>query len=348
MTANVSVYIGRQSAWHQLGEVLSRHFSWAEVCNQEKGLGFDVRKEQLLDARGNPVDAWGTFRTDTDAFLGAVGEQYTIIPHKSGFEVVDALIASQDGAHYETAGVLKQGQVVWGLADLSLTLHVGPHDTWQSYLLMLASYDGSYSHTYRMTDTRVVCQNTLTRALSSKTLRALTFRHTKNAAARLTDARLALESIGAEAKTFEDRLNILARKKMTRDTMTSVLDRLFPAQKDEDGKARETTRRDNILAEVLSYYENNDRDAFPEQRGTAYNLLNAVVEYTDHSRSAKGGDKGRAESAVVGSGYKLKGNTLELILEEAKTLPDMPSATPVYSMPAAPTLLDSVLENTPQ
>ena len=62
--------------------------------------------------------------------------------------------------------------------------------------------------------------------------------------------------------------------------MKTVLDRLFPGKKDENGKS--STRNDNILADVLRCYESNDRNQFPEQRGTAYNLLNAVTEYTDH------------------------------------------------------------------
>lgn len=93
-------------------------------------------------------------------------------------------------------------------------------------------------------------------------------------------------------------MNLLATRKMTREAMGSILDRLFPQSKDANGKPQDSTRRNNILSDVLRCYESNDRNAFPEQPGTAYNLLNAVTEYTDHMRSARNGE--RAESVMFG------------------------------------------------
>ena len=49
------------------------------------------------------------FRPHTGAFLGAVGDQYTVIDHAEGFMMIDALIQSKDGAHYETAGCFGEG-----------------------------------------------------------------------------------------------------------------------------------------------------------------------------------------------------------------------------------------------
>jgi phage/plasmid-like protein (TIGR03299 family) len=344
MPANIYSYVGREAAWHKLGTVTGRHMTWAEV-QANGGLDYVVFKSQLHDGLGRPVNAWGTFRwnrTDKLAgnreaavFLGVVGEEYNVIQHAEGFRMIDALVASVDNAHYETAGALGNGERVWGLADLNLAVSVGA-DKQVGYLLFCTGHDGSLSHQYRIVLTRVVCQNTLTAALSEKTRAKLTIRHTKNAGAKLDGIHEALTSLRGDMLTVEEKLNFLATRRVTREAVESVFHRLFPKTKAEDGAEKEScTRRKNVLADILTMYESNDNNAFPEQRGTAYNLLNSIVEYADHSRSSRGGNgNGRAESALFGSGERLKAQALDVILETANGLPVM-SPAPVYRLPAA-------------
>lgn len=338
MAHNINTYIGRQPAWHKLGIVTDRYMTTDELLN-DKGFQYVVFKSQLRDGLGRPVDAWGTFRWDlTDKvagnkeaamFLGTVGKDYTVIQHDEGFKSIDALMRSADGAHYETAGVLGNGEKVWALADLGFTAKIGD-DVQNGYLLFSTGHDGSMSHSYRMCMTRVVCQNTLSAALSERTKASLVVRHTKNANARLSDQRKALESMGDDVKRIEDKLNFLAQRKMNREAFGNVMDRLFP-KRVKDGSEVETTRRNNILIDVLKLYEMNDGNAFPEQRGSAYNLLNAITNYVDHERSSK--DDGRAESAMFGSGDALKSKALEVIYESANGMDGMPKQYGTISVP---------------
>lgn len=341
MAHNINTYMGRQAAWHKLGTVTGSYMTWDDIQAQG-GLNYLPVKQQLFDASGNAVDAWGVFRPDTNAFLGAVGDQYTVIDHAEGFRMIDALIQSKDGAHYETAGCLGKGEVVWGLADLSLSINVGTSgDKSNVYLLFATAHNGTFSHLYRTTLTRVVCQNTLNAAMSSKATSLFRVRHTKNAQNRLDSAHDALATIGAEAQGIEAKLNMLASRKMTREAMGSILDRLFPQSKDANGKPQDSTRRNNILSDVLRCYESNDRNAFPEQRGTAYNLLNAVTEYTDHVRSTRNGDSG--ESAMFGSGDRLKTQAMEVIMQTADGLQYV--SRPVNFAPVSHvSLLDQIVE----
>jgi phage/plasmid-like protein (TIGR03299 family) len=341
---NINTYIGRQAAWHKLGTVTGSFQTWEQI-QAHGGLNFVPFKEQLFSQDGKLVDAWGVFRPDTGDFLGAVGKDYTVIDHAQGFTMIDALLEAQNGAHYETAGVLGLGEVVWGLANLNTSINVGTSgDKIEMFLLFSTAHNGSFSHSYRMTGTRVVCQNTLNVALKSKTSAQFRVRHTINAQKRLDNAHEALALIGEETKSVEEKLNLLAKRRMTKDTMTTVLDRLFPGQKDE---AKMSTRRENILSDVLRCYESNDRNQFPEQRGTAYNLLNAITEYTDHKRSTRKDDKG--ESAMFGSGDRLKSQAMEVLLETAAGLPVVETRTvyvPKYTAPAAVctvSLLDAIL-----
>ena len=326
MAHNINTYIGRVAAWHTLGTVTGKHETTASLLS-DPGFQYIVFKSQLHDGLGRPVDAWGTFRwnladklagrKDAAQFLGAVGKDYGVIQHDEGFKSIDAVMRSANGAHYETAGVLGNGERVWALADLGFAAKVG-NDAQKGYLLFSTGHDGSMSHSYRLVFTRVVCENTLGAALSEKTKAALTIRHTKNATDRLVNARAALDSMGDDVKRVEDRLNFLAGRKMNREALTSIMDRLFPKKVADDGAKQDTTRRTNILADIMKLYEVNDGNAFPEQRGTAYNLLNAITNYTDHERSSK--EDGRAESAMFGSGDALKTKAFDVISDAAKDL----------------------------
>jgi phage/plasmid-like protein (TIGR03299 family) len=347
MAHNINTYIGRQAAWNTLGTVTGKYQTTEELL-RDPGFQFVVFKSQLRDGLGRPVDAYGTFRwnladklagnKEAAQFLGAVGKDYAVLQHDEGFKSIDAVMRTADGAHYETAGVLGNGERVWALADLGFAAKVG-EDTQKGYLLFSTGHDGSMAHSYRLCFTRVVCQNTLGAALSEKTKAALTIRHTKNAMGRLIDARAALEAMGDDVVRIEDRLNFLAGRKMNRETLAVIFDRLFP--KREEAKIQ--TRRENILSDVLKIYEVNDGNAFPEQRGTAYNLLNAITNYTDHERSSK--EDGRAESAMFGSGDSLKSKAFEVIYEASKALPQVATRFTVRTdgLSTGSGILDSVL-----
>lgn len=329
MAHNINTYIGRQAAWHALGTVTNKYQTTAELLADE-GFQYDVFKSQLNDGRGNLVDAWGTFRWDhadklvkdssKARFLGVVGEDYKVIQHREGFAMMDALMSTADGAHYETAGVLGNGETVWALADLKLAINVGDDQT-DAYVLFATSHDGSMSHSHRLTTTRVVCQNTLNIAMSAKVKSKLTVRHTKNADVKIAAMHEALASIGSDVKSVGDKLNYLAGRKLMRENMDAILTRLFPKTENNEGVQRDTTRRTNIVADILKIYELNDGNAFPEQRGSAYNLLNAITNYTDHERSAKGDQ--RALSAMFGSGDKLKADAFQLIMAESQKMPEL-------------------------
>ena len=326
MAHNINTYIGRQAAWHNLGIVTGKFMSSAELLANE-GFQYHVFKAQLQDGLGRKVDAWGTFRwnhvdkvadkKDAATFLATVGRDYTVIPHAKGFEQVDQLVQSVNGAHYETAGVLGKGEKVWALASLNQSIRVGDDET-KLYLMFTTSHDGTVGYQYKLVAERVVCENTLQLALNEKSKASLSVRHTKNAKDRLAAIGKALEGMSEQALSVEQKLNFLANRRMNREALTKIMDRLFPKRVDaETGETKETTRRDNVISEILSIYEVNDGNAFPEQRGTAYNLLNAITNYVDHSR---GSDDSRAESAMFGSGDAFKAKALDLIMAASEKL----------------------------
>ena len=296
-------------------------------------MDFHVFKSQLADGLGRKVDAYGTFRWDIAdkavgnaagaRFLGVVGKDYKVLQHFEGLEMLDTLVADIGGAHYETMGALGNGEKVWGLVNLGAThnIRVGADES-KLHLLFATSHNGSLSFQVRLAAERVVCQNTLNVAIREGRA-SFTVRHTANAASRLQAAKLALSAISTETRNMSDTLNMLAGKMATRESAEKLFNRLFPVKADtEKGEpAESSTRRNNMIGAILERFEYNDGNAFPEQRGTAYNLLNAITEWTDHVRGNSVSPRARAEAALFGSGDTLKAKAYEYILADAGNLP---------------------------
>jgi phage/plasmid-like protein (TIGR03299 family) len=319
----------RDAAWHKLGQRTPDAQNWMEVM-QLAHLDWTVEKRELYSTPSlqgvsaiKIPDKMAIFRTDNQAYLGVVGDGYQIMQNKTAFDFIDYLLQARDGAHYESAGVLGKGERIWVMAKLPETIRIaGTEDLTRVYLLIATAHDGSMAYTAKLVAERVVCENTLAIALGEAST-AVRIKHTKSAQARLALGLKFMASVGNSVQSLNEKLNILASRKLTRESATNVFDRLFPQTKDEKGEVKESKRRDNVLSTILSLYESNDKNAIPEVRGTAYNLLNAITEYTDHFRPARitearkgySDDQARAENALFGSGEKLKAEALDALLD---------------------------------
>lgn len=313
----------RDSAWHRLGQRTNQVVTWAEAV-ELADLNWQVEKRQAYcrNPLGNvvPIPSFATFRIDDGAYLGTVGEGYTVIQNKDQFSFVDAFLEAANGAHYESAGALGNGERIWCLARIpEADYQIDGGDKHKTFVMVANSHDGSLAYQVKLVDTRIVCQNTLTVAINEKGA-CWRIKHTANAKARLAEAVDMMQMVKREAVGLKGKMLRLADRKLTRESVEHILDRLFPAPKDEKAN---TTRRDNNVSAVLDLYASNDNNAFASVKGTAYNLFNAVTEYVDHQRTARGNGSdpakmqvARSESALFGSGERLKTQALTVIMEE--------------------------------
>lgn len=328
-TTDAMFMVGKQTdAWHKLGQRVDTAATWEDAMKLAN-LDWNIVKVQNY-ARNPankvvPTESWTVYRDRDNMELGTVGAGYTVKQNAECFQFVDTLLEANGGSHYDSAGALGNGSRIWCSVRVPKADFAIGNDKHESYLVFTTSHDGSMAHTAKISSVRVVCQNTLNAALGEAGA-MFRVRHTKNGDARLASAKQLMGSVVINANTLAEKLKALSNRKMTRVSMVAILNRLFPVPKDENSS---TTRRENVISEVLSIYAANDNGAFPEQRGTAYNLLNAVTNYTDHVRTARitkdreGMDisLARAENAVVGSGDALKASALAVITEETTDTP---------------------------
>lgn len=331
MSANIAVVNGMNSvftagdpAWHRLGVNVSQAQSWEQAIRLAN-LDWQIHKEQLHSLAGDPVDAYGLFRSNDGVFLHACGSKYTPIQNKDAFSVVDSLLAADEQVRYVSAGALGKGETIWCLAQVPGTLRIkGTDDTTKPYLLFAEHRDGR-SALVKQTATRVVCQNTLNIALRDGE-KVFKLRHTAGVHDRIETAKQLLQNVQGEFRTLEEKMNILARRKMNAASFQQVLRRLFP-------EIDKSVRSQNVARDILLRYESNDGDAFPSERGTAFNFLNAITGYYDHDRTVRAnGDRQeivlqtkRAEQAMFGASDKMKSDALDWILsatESNATIPE--------------------------
>jgi phage/plasmid-like protein (TIGR03299 family) len=325
----------REAAWHHLGQRTGTVVTWAEAMKLAK-LDWQVMLKdsysrnpitQVVTKDEGSCAVWRYSDTEQRQ-IGNVGPDFQLIQNEQQFQFVDALLQAANGAHYETAGALGNGETVWCLAripgaDWTIT---GTKDQHKTYLLVANGHVGNMAYVYKLVDERVVCENTFHVAMGENGAVGR-IRHTKSAAARLDQARVVMPSLVVNAQALGEKMNALAQRRVTKASMVAILDKLFPENKDTENQGR----RLSTLTKVLELFDHNDDNAIPEIRGTAYSLLNAITEFTDHFRSARitEGKKAqgqtvvqaRAEGALFGTGATLKSSALAVIDECTKDAP---------------------------
>ena len=96
--------------------------------------------------------------------FGLVSEQYSPLQNSAAFEFFDPIVG-KDAAIYHTPGRYLTGNG-FNIAKLPGCIRVVGDDITDKYLLLSNSHDGRSAIRITFTPIRVVCNNTLTQALS--------------------------------------------------------------------------------------------------------------------------------------------------------------------------------------
>lgn len=300
------VFVAGKAPWHKLGQNVEAAQTW-EKAIELAHLDWKVEKHPLQAQINNQfVPAHGTFglfRQDNQKFLGQAGSDYEIIQNRKAFDWVDALVQSEKGAHYVSAGSLHGGSTIWCLAEIPEQLRIkGTDDITRNYLLFANYHQIGKSAIVKNVQERVVCQNTLTVALSEAS-KSIKIPH-RNIETRLEKAKLILSAAKGQIKSINEVMNLLAKCKLKTANIGDIIREVFP-------EVEKSTIQQNKARDILELFEDNDHNAFPSEAGSAYAMLNAFTHFTDHQASARvvedgTEDRARARSALFGVGEVFK------------------------------------------
>lgn len=323
--------------WHGLGTSLDGCFSLSDVLKKVPDMRMKVEKRQLsIEINGvyQLVDAWGIFRTDNDVMLSSVGNLYTVIQIEEVFDFVDTLLENIDGAHYDTAGLLYNGEQFFLSASIpySIAPDRAPDDKTHCFLMFASSHDSSLSTIGKLTTVRTVCKNTLNAAISHSGFGTLKVRHTKGGHEKMDRAKRLITGTQQSVETLKKKFDILANRKVNEDINTKIMTKLF-------GKGwKDSSQKRNQVEKIAHLFHYNDGNAFPEIGGSAYAMLQSITNYVDHERGVRMTDKVkglteqqvRTQNALFNGGEALKTQALEIVLQETEKAEPMPELKRVF------------------
>jgi len=308
--AAAMAYVGR-TPWHGLGAQLQPGASIEEWTAAAR-LGYTVLESPVLyeSPASTELQRWPMrkvlHRSDTGAPLAVVSDGYRVVQPA---EVMDFFrrLGELGGFELETAGALSDGRRVWALARVSDGADVVDGDTVRPYLLFGTSYDGTMATVAKFTDIRVVCNNTVVRALGegNGSVRVL---HSERFDA--DEVRLQLGIVAGSWERFLVQSRALAGVPMS----GTEADEFVKALLEPYHSGRLEIQDTRAYKRVLQLFNGAAIGAdIPGVAGTRWAMLNAVTQLVDHERGRS--DSTRLESAWFGTGAAMKQRAVDLLAE---------------------------------
>lgn len=295
-------YFG-ETPWHKLGTQFDQPFT-AEDAMVAANLGFEVKKETMHRPDGVLIpNQFSTVNGDTNEILGTVKGRYTILQNKDAFKFFDVLL-DEAGARYETAGAIGKGERVWLMARMPGALMPVKGDEVLPYCLLHNSHDGSGTVTARFVMTRVVCQNTLTAAMSEAD-EIVSIRHTSSVEQKLMMAGMVLKNYATHYAAMGKAVTQLADFRIDDDWLELYLKTLCGDPEAENIEQVTATKRTNRIEQIEWHYQNGMGHDIPGVMGSAWGAYNAAIEWADYQFPTRG-DGDRTESILFGAANKFR------------------------------------------
>lgn len=290
---------GRQLAWSGIttGSVddADAHLT-SEQLLDEAGLNWEVAKRPLWSRQTSgefkqSTGAFEIYRTDTEEALGTVKKKYEVWQNRDAFAFGDALVA--DGkARWVEAGCQGNGWRVFTTMRLTDPFTVAD-DTFDLYLYLRTSHDGSSSVSGYVTPIRVWCTNQLP-LVSLTALDKFSFQHTSKLHERIQEAQQSFQLTVAFETEFKASMEQLLKTEVSDDKARYLIKDVIPTSR---------PRRDDMVDAILLNYQTSP--TVEPYRGSGYGLLNGLTEYMDHLKVQRNGNA-RFESIMHGEGAKFR------------------------------------------
>jgi phage/plasmid-like protein (TIGR03299 family) len=222
----------KERPWHGLGTVLENAPSIEEGIRLA-GLDWDVTLRSIASNDDEKVEIDThkiVVREDNKKPLGVVSSKYKAVQNKEAFSFFEPFIES-GMASLETAGSLFDGKRVFVLAKInSEDMEVSKDDIIEKYILLSNSHDGSQALRIGYTPIRVVCNNTLSAAISSKDSALIRLTHRGEIVSNLTEIRETMDLVNQQFITTEEKYKYLATRDINQNDLKKYVKQVFSAK----------------------------------------------------------------------------------------------------------------------
>ena len=307
-----------ETPWHGLGTKVDSDLTPYQML-KAAGLNWRVRKLPMFarytDKKTGEVTEIESkdvalVRSSDNKILSIISEDWEPVQNEDAFRFFNEFVQAGD-MEMHTAGSLRGGNLVWGLAKVKESFEVFGGDKIESYLLFSNPHEYGKCVDVRFTPIRVVCNNTLTLSLSLKGDRMVRLNHR-----RKFDADAVKKMLGIASKklgTYKQVAELLGSKEYDDETVTQYFSEVFPTTSKKEVEEDEylLSRPARTALEIL---ETQPGAEFAPN--TWWSAFNAVTFATDHllGRSTDT----RLNSAWYGVNRERKVTALEKAVEYAK------------------------------
>lgn len=300
----------KETPWHKLGKVLQEAPTAAEAIVQA-GLDWEVEKRMTYFMEKGGItptpDRFAVVRKTDGSYLGHSGKTWQPLQNKDAFSFFDPYIEAAE-ASYETAGSLNNGKQIWVLAKINRDpIEVVKGDTIDKYILLANHHTGGIAVTAGLTPIRVVCNNTLTAALSMGQRQLFRASHSYSMQRRLEEIQADIARADKGFQQAEEYYKRFASKQVNQKQIDHFLSMTFGWSINPDRlNEREKMFRDKQTETILRLFETGRGADIAGVNGTVWGLYNAVTEFIQYERGGvKTLEDQRLKSAWFGEGMAL-------------------------------------------
>ena len=297
--------------WHGLGVSVPADLTPEQMLDAA-GINWEVEKIPAYAKVGGKnvkIGQSALVRQSDNSILDVVSDDWNPVQNAEAFEFFNEFVMAGD-MEMHTAGSLRDGQIIWGLAKVKESFELFKGDKIDSYLLFSNFHKYGFSTDVRFTPIRVVCNNTLTLSLNSKVERMVKISHRKQFNPENVKDMLGIAT--EKLAKYKDMAAFLGSKKAKEENIVEYFKRVFPVSGANDKKQKDMSKNAQLAHDILHTQPGAE---FAE--GSWWQPFNAVTFVTDHL-AGRSTDT-RLTSAWYGYHKGIKTKALELAVEMAET-----------------------------
>lgn len=271
--------------WHGLGNKVEDSVTIDDML-VAAGLNWEVQQTPCwTEINGEKVSVGrkALVRASDGKILTITGDDWKPLQNKEALEFFREYTEA-GGATLETAGSLRGGKIVWGLARVATGFTINGNDHVKGYILLVSPHEVGKAITVRTTSVRVVCANTLAMAGGVKgagsEYRQSHIRDFDTDAARAT-----VQLVKDQIESMRIDAEALAQMKMSEYDTVRTLARYFqPMEEGENEEERtkllinDPSLQNSRLQGVL-WATQKAPGAMP---GNGWGVLSGVTYWADH------------------------------------------------------------------
>lgn len=283
-----SFFSVRETPWH-LGTVIKDAPKTSKEIIDQAKLDWTVSTAPLLgdlkDGKGNrPIQNWtAVYRDDNRDILSVLNKKVVSpVQNVDMFNSIEPLINNTITS--ETAASLGSGEHVFGCFKINDSYKVADDDIDHYFVIFNDFTKSDGKVTILNTPVRVVCENTLSAALTNNVMKLRIPVMADQMSVSALSQRVIESSQNAQDQLTHYAERLL-KQKVTKDQVNSLLDELFPyielsndSIESSHDKANEKTTliRDTFINDCLK------ADNLANYNGTAYQVFNAITDFSQH------------------------------------------------------------------